>query len=140
MGQKHKTLEDLARAKAWGAKLRAARLRAGLSGEQLGDAVGRRRSVISAWENGKNMPSPTLIPDIAKALDMKPDELAVDVNITRLHKRNTLDRLSLIIGKRLGIELLRALDKIPDRRLRMAARAWLKEAIGADLATAEDDG
>lgn len=52
-----------------GEKIRSARLRKGLSGQQLGRAIGKTQAYISSLENAKRQPSLTTLREIARALD-----------------------------------------------------------------------
>jgi transcriptional regulator with XRE-family HTH domain len=50
-------------------EIRAYRIRAGLTQKRLGSLIGHRRSVISAWERGMQMPSVSNLFQLARALD-----------------------------------------------------------------------
>lgn len=50
-----------------GARLRTARLRAGISQEQLAEKLGTKQSIVSAWERRQNVTPPT-VNRVAKAL------------------------------------------------------------------------
>jgi transcriptional regulator with XRE-family HTH domain len=53
-----------------GEKIKKARLLAGLSQKQLGDAIGKGISTISEWESGKRSPDVELIPELGKILNV----------------------------------------------------------------------
>ena len=48
---------------------------AGLSQEELGNAVGVSQMAVSFWENGKSYPSAAILPKIADVLGCTIDEL-----------------------------------------------------------------
>ena len=50
-------------------QIRNYRIRAGLSQSELGARIGRTRSVVSAWERGRYLPSVTNLFLLARALD-----------------------------------------------------------------------
>ena len=50
-------------------RIRNYRIAAGLSQEELGVRIGRTRSVVSAWERGRYLPSVTNLFLLARALD-----------------------------------------------------------------------
>jgi transcriptional regulator with XRE-family HTH domain len=56
-------------------QLRAARRRAGLTQEQLGEALGVSRVTISNWESGTNMPEGARVREIAAAVKSTVSEL-----------------------------------------------------------------
>ena len=60
---------------AFGLALRAFRLAAGLSQEQLGLESGVQRNFISLIETGQNQPTITTIFKLASALSIKPSKL-----------------------------------------------------------------
>lgn len=60
---------------AFGQALRAFRLAAGLSQEQLGLEAGVQRNFISLIETGQNQPTISTIFKLAGALEMKPSKL-----------------------------------------------------------------
>ena len=60
---------------AFGAELRAARLRRGLSQDDLADVSGLHRTYIGGIERGERNPSLTNIARLADALDMRFAEL-----------------------------------------------------------------
>ena len=55
--------------------IRQYRTAANLTQEQLAAAVGISAQAVSKWENAESMPDPTLLPDIADALNVTIDEL-----------------------------------------------------------------
>ena len=59
-----------------GDAIKSARLKAGLTQEQLAAAAGGRNvTQINAYERGRSRPSAPVLADIAKALKTSPDEL-----------------------------------------------------------------
>jgi putative transcriptional regulator len=50
-------------------QIRKYRIAAGLSQSELGARIGRTRSVVSAWERGRYLPSVTNVFLLARALD-----------------------------------------------------------------------
>jgi transcriptional regulator with XRE-family HTH domain len=63
---------------ALGQALRASRLAAGLSQEQLGLESGVQRNFISLIETGQNQPTITTIFKLAYALNLKPSKLVAE--------------------------------------------------------------
>ena len=63
---------------ALGQALRAFRLAAGLSQEQLGLESGVQRNFISLIETGQNQPTITTIFKLAQALNLKPSKLVAE--------------------------------------------------------------
>lgn len=59
----------------FGDRLREARTAAGLTQEQFGYAVGVTNSAVSAWENGRDVPSFSLLPKIREVTKRSLDEL-----------------------------------------------------------------
>lgn len=55
--------------------LKAARVNAGLTQSEAGDAIGVSRIVIHNWESGKTMPDASQIPRIEKVYGFRYDEL-----------------------------------------------------------------
>ena len=53
-----------------GKQIKKARLLAGMSQKQLGDAIGKGISTISEWESGKRSPDVELIPELGKILQV----------------------------------------------------------------------
>jgi transcriptional regulator with XRE-family HTH domain len=62
-------------AKAFGARLRAARVAAGYTQETLGDAVGIEAVAVGRFERGAFLPRAERIAQLAKALDVSTDHL-----------------------------------------------------------------
>ena len=56
-------------------RLREARIAAGLTQEQLGFAVDVTKSSVSAWENGRDMPSFTILEQLPATLGQSLDYL-----------------------------------------------------------------
>ncbi len=61
--------------KSFGDRLRAARIAAGMTQEQLGFALGVTKSSVSAWENDRETPGFRLLPDLRSVLKHSLDEL-----------------------------------------------------------------
>lgn len=62
---------DTPRARALGVELREARKRAGLSQEELATAIGRTKSHVSRWENGRLIPTETDTAQVLQALGVQ---------------------------------------------------------------------
>lgn len=60
---------------SFGARLKAARLQAGLTQEQLGARLGKGQREISAWECDRCVPGLRRLPAIAAALGITEGEL-----------------------------------------------------------------
>lgn len=73
-------MDDLGRAVAadFGAKLRAAREKAGLTQEALADLCGLHRTVISPLERGEHMPRLDTLLRLSGALGVEPCSLVSD--------------------------------------------------------------
>lgn len=65
--------------KSFGDRLRAARVAAGMTQEQLDFALGVTKSSISAWENDRETPSFRLLPELKTVLKHSLDELICGV-------------------------------------------------------------
>jgi len=61
--------------KSFGDRLRAARIAAGMTQEQLGFALGVTKSSVSAWENNRETPGFKLLPELSGVLKHSLDEL-----------------------------------------------------------------
>ena len=74
---------------SFGDRLRAARSAAGLTQDQLGFEVGVTNSAVSNWENGRDVPSFSLLPKIRAAVHRSLDELICDIGPPHTtHARN----------------------------------------------------
>lgn len=62
---------------ALGRRIRDARMRAGLSQEQLAERLGWTKQTYSSRERGQRMPSPLDVADIARTLGVTTDELLI---------------------------------------------------------------
>lgn len=58
-----------------GQRIRAARIAAGFSQEDLGDTLGVTRSSVSLWEKGRAWPVPQTLDNLANVLKVKPGYL-----------------------------------------------------------------
>jgi transcriptional regulator with XRE-family HTH domain len=56
-------------------RIREYRLRAGLTQKRLGDLVGKGRSIISAWERGRTLPTLPHVFRLARALSTLSESL-----------------------------------------------------------------
>lgn len=74
---------DTPRARALGAELREARQRAGLSQGALADVIGRSKSHVSRWENGRLIPSETDTAQVLQALGVRGAERARLLELAR---------------------------------------------------------
>ena len=61
-----------------GERIRAARLRKGLSQMELGEKLGVSFQAVSSWETGKFIPDPDHLPQLADTLDLSLDALFAD--------------------------------------------------------------
>ena len=61
--------------RTFGDRLRAARIAAGMTQEQLGFALGVTKSSVSAWENEREAPGFRLLPTLGTTLGRSLDEL-----------------------------------------------------------------
>lgn len=59
----------------FGDRLRAARIAAGMTQEQLGFALGVTKASVSGWENNREAPSFKLLPELSAVLGRSLDEL-----------------------------------------------------------------
>lgn len=59
-----------------GRVIRASRQRRGLTQAELGSRLGVRRQTIGAWEHGADSPSLTILPELARALGVRPELFA----------------------------------------------------------------
>ena len=90
-----------------GARIRAARIRRGMSQERLAEAVGVGTAHISHIETGNSIPSVQTLVDIINALDCSADELlcmevakaqpVFDCWISDLFKDCTIDERKVIV-------------------------------------------
>lgn len=65
--------------KHFGDRLRAARVAAGMTQEQLGFELGVTKSSVSAWENGRETPSFRMLPELRRQLRHSLDELVCGI-------------------------------------------------------------
>ena len=56
-------------------ELKVARIRKGLTQEQLAELIGTKKQHISMWEKGKHKPTLENLKKLANALDIQIDEL-----------------------------------------------------------------
>ena len=63
----------------FGARLRAARTRAGLAQDQLGMAIGVSKSAVSSWENDRDFPSSAILPKLRAVLPTTLDYLVCGI-------------------------------------------------------------
>ena len=61
-----------------GERIRAARLRKGLSQMELGEKLGVSFQAVSSWETGKFIPDSDHLPQLADTLDLSLDALFAD--------------------------------------------------------------
>lgn len=106
-GRPSKTAEEFEIAKRLGANIREARLLLGLSGEELGEAVGRSKQAVSEWEKNGNGPEGFLIPKIAETLGVTPSWLFHGV--LKMPDRHGPEVISRKLVKRLGMKRAAAL-------------------------------
>lgn len=97
--------------KAFGDRLREARIATGMTQEQLGFALGVTKASVSAWENGRETPSFRVLPDLRNALMRSLDELICGVSTAsnegggnasmELMPKNTGEKVLLVRFRRL---------------------------------------
>lgn len=69
-------MSKLSSVRALGKRIRAARVKRGISMQALADAAGRSfRQTVATWEDGQSEPKATEVPAIADALGVSCDEL-----------------------------------------------------------------
>jgi transcriptional regulator with XRE-family HTH domain len=105
-------------------RFKAARLRLGLTQEQLGFELDLTKASVSAWENGREAPSFRLLPQIRAILGVSLDELICGEQ----EARDTVvpgDEPVISTRTEAEAELLRAFRRLPVKR-----RKALLEMIG----------
>ena len=107
---------------AYGLKIKAFRLRAGLSADALAGALGISRSSVRNWECGLTRPDPEFLYRMFRILDVEPNEFfglsGVGASLTAGERRLLSDYRSLDDG---GKEDLEALASA------LSGRAWVRK-------------
>lgn len=62
-------------AQTWGQRIKARREELGISAEELGGRIDRTFQTVYRYENGQITPTPEVMVDLAKALDVSPCRL-----------------------------------------------------------------
>lgn len=100
-------------------RLREARRSAGITQEQLGFALDITKSSVSAWENGREMPSFKLLPQLREALGCSLDSLicGTEFQLNAVKENGTSERLNELTAKdELEAQLLIRLRKLPSKK------------------------
>ena len=77
----------------FGKKLREARVKKGMTQQELADLIGTSKSVISGYENGKNDPARSVLLKLSKSLDVSLNYLMgweEDTNIEQIEPINSI--------------------------------------------------
>jgi len=114
--------------KSFGDRLRAARIAAGMTQEQLGFALGVTKSSVSAWENDREAPGFRLLPELRSVLRHSLDELICGAAANRGEVRETSE---LYVGNSAERALLVRYRALPPKR-REALLELLKPEKGSE--------
>lgn len=79
-------------------RVRAARVAAGMTQEQLGFAVGVTKSSVSAWENGRETPGFRTLPRLPAVLKRSLDELVcgiTELGVTEINKGHAVGEFAV---------------------------------------------
>ncbi|AKC86560.1 transcriptional regulator [Pseudoxanthomonas suwonensis] len=113
--------------KSFGDRLRAARIAAGMTQEQLGFALGVTKSSVSAWENDRETPGFRLLPSLRTALGCSLDELIVGPAAASATRDTVREAPELYIGNADEKTLLVRYRSLPPKR-RQAVLELIKPA------------
>lgn len=113
--------------KSFGDRLRAARVAAGMTQEQLGFALGVTKSSVSAWENNRETPGFRLLPALRTALGSSLDELIIGPAATQGSRESVREAPELYVGNADEKTLLVRYRGLPPKR-RQAVLELLKPA------------
>ena len=113
--------------KSFGDRLRAARIAAGMTQEQLGFALGVTKSSVSARENDRETPGFRLLPALRTALGCSLDELIVGPVASHAGRDTVREAPELYIGNVDEKTLLVRYRALPPRR-RQAVLELIKPA------------
>ena len=103
--------------KSFGDRLRAARIAAGMTQEQLGFALGVTKSSVSAWENDREAPGFRLLPVLRTALGCSLDELVMGPAAASGPREAVRETPELYVGNVDEKTLLVRYRALPPRRL-----------------------
>jgi len=84
--------------KSFGDRLRAARVAAGMTQEQLGFALGVTKSSVSAWENERETPGFRLLPSLRTALGASLDELVCGPAVAQAGRESIKEAPEVYVG------------------------------------------
>ena len=113
--------------KSFGDRLRAARIAAGMTQEQLGFALGVTKSSVSAWENDRETPGFRLLPALRTALGCSLDELILGPTASHGSRDAVREAPELYIGNADEKTLLVRYRALPPKQ-RQAVLELLKPA------------
>ena len=95
--------------------IKQARLRKGLSQEELGEMVGVQKSAVAKWENGRvSEIKRSNLKKLADALGLKPSQLLGDIETDPVEETPTVKDDGLSKEKR---ELIEAIKKLPEDKI-----------------------
>jgi len=83
---------------SFGDRLRAARIAAGMTQEQLGFALGVTKSSVSAWENERETPGFRLLPSLRTALGTSLDELVCGPAVAQPGRESIKEAPEVYVG------------------------------------------
>lgn len=113
--------------KSFGDRLRAARIAAGMTQEQLGFALGVTKSSVSAWENDRETSGFRLLPALRTALGSSLDELIIGPVAVQGTRESVRETPELYVGNADEKTLLVRYRALPPKR-RQAVLELLKPA------------
>lgn len=96
-------------------RFKAARLRLGLTQEQLGFELDLTKASVSAWENGREAPSFRLLPQIRAILEVSLDELICGDQAARDSAAPGAEP-GISTRSEAEVQLLKAYRRLPARR------------------------
>lgn len=100
-------------------RLREARRASGMTQEQLGFTLNITKSSVSAWENGREMPSFKLLPELREALSRSLDSLicGTEFQLDNIKETGKSERMNELTAKdELEAQLLMRLRKLPTKK------------------------
>ena len=113
--------------KIFGDRLRAARIAAGMTQEQLGFALGVTKSSVSAWENDRETPGFRLLPALRTTLGSSLDELICGPTVAPAGWESIKEMPEIYVGNVDERSLLVRYRALPPKR-RQAVLELLKPA------------
>lgn len=92
-----------------GSRIAKLRKEKGLSQEKLAEKLGVSSQAVSKWENDASCPDISLLPELARVLEVTTDELLIGkkdtVTMVPEHQRKPLDQLTLRVKGRVPAEI-----------------------------------